>query len=395
MDGSPTPNMQRVHALDTARGVAVLGILLINMYSFALPEVVRANPLLLMDAGALDRAVWYLLHVFADTKFITMLTLVFGASLWLFAEHKAGANPEVANRLQFRRCMWLLVFGLLHGYLLWDGDVLFTYAVCALVAWQLRHCGDGLLLKVSLGLLVMGSLPYVAIVAVFPEVMTEWMDYQSADEMAKEIAHYQQGWAAIAPERIRTAISMQLGVLMSGWSSLALMLIGVVLARRGLLTLHARAEDYRKLIAVTLVPGLLLIAIGLGQSSQYAFAANYVYTYGYELHFWGSSLVGVAYLLMVMQWCRSGGGLFLRRVFAAVGRMALSIYIMQSLICTTLFYGYGCGWYGQLSLSEVMLVAVCIWLFQCVFACWWLMRFQYGPLEWLWRGLVYRDKQLF
>ena len=133
----PALTTQRIAALDTARGIAVLGILLINMYSFALPEVVRANPFLMVGASGVDRALWYVLHIFADTKFITMLSVVFGASLWLFAEHKAGSERQLVDQLQYRRLMWLLVFGLLHSYLLWDGDVLFTYAVCGWVVWHL------------------------------------------------------------------------------------------------------------------------------------------------------------------------------------------------------------------------------------------------------------------
>jgi len=201
----------------------------------------------------------------------------------------------------------------------------------------------------------------------------------------------QRGWWAIAPERIRMAIDMQLGVIVSGWLSLALMLVGIILARRGFLTLQASDDDYRRLITFTLLPGLLLVAVGLGKSIQHDFAADYVYTFGYELHFWGSTLMGIAYLLLVMKWCRADGGLFLRRILAAVGRMALSIYIMQSLICTWLFYGYGLGWFGQFSLAQLMLVIGCIWIAQCIFACWWLGRFNYGPLEWLWRYLVYQQ----
>lgn len=390
MDGNQAPNLQRIPALDTSRGIAVLGVLLINMFSFALPEVVRANPMLMADASGLDKAIWYLLHIFADTKFITMLTLVFGASLWFFGTHKSSSDPENADRLQVRRSMWLLAFGLLHGYLLWDGDVLFTYAVCALIAWHWRLWGDGLLLKISAALLVIGSLPTLLVAAAFPSAMSEWMTDQSAEDIAREIARYQQGWWAIAPDRIRAAIDMQLSVIVSGWSSLAVMLVGIVLARRGFLTLHANAEDYRKLIALTLVPGLALVALGLGKSIEHDFAADYIYTYGYELHFWGSTLMGIAYLLLVMQWCRAGSGLFVKRILAAVGRMALTIYIMQSLISTWLFYGYGLGWFGQLSLTHIMVVVGCIWLFQCIFACWWMNRFHYGPLEWLWRSLVYQ-----
>lgn len=396
MDNDYRPNLQRVNALDTARGVAVLGILLVNIFSFALPEMVRATPLLLVNATGLDSLLWYLIHIFADTKFITMLTIVFGASLWFFGEHKNIGDPTTVDALQLRRSLWLLVFGVLHAYLLWDGDVLFTYAICALIAWHWRHWSDVHLLKVSAVIFLLEGLLMFLVMAVLPAELTgELMTYPTADDIANEIADYQRDWWALAPERIRNSLDMQFAIIFSGWSSLALMLVGIVLARRGFLTLQVNVRAHRNLIALTLVPGLMLIALELGISIHNDFAANFIYTSGYQLHYWGSSLMGIAYLALIMYWCRTGGWQLLQRILAAVGRMALSIYIMQSLICTWLFYGYGLGWYGQLSLSQLMLVVLGIWLFQGVFACWWLLRYNYGPLEWLWRSLAYQRRQTF
>lgn len=395
MDNNFLPNLQRVNALDTARGVAVLGILLVNIFSFALPEMTRATPLMLADATALDSLFWYLIHIFADTKFITMLTLVFGASLWFFGEHKSVGDPTAIDALQLRRSLWLLVFGLLHGYLIWDGDVLFTYAICALIAWHWRYWSDAHLLKVSAAIFLVEGVLAFLVMAALPAELTGVMAYPTADDVAEEIAYYQQDWLALIPERIQNSIGLQFAIIFTGWSSLAIMLVGIVLARRGFLTLQMSSHAYRILIGVTLVPGLMLIALGLGVSLRNGFSADFIYAGGYQLHYWGSTLMGIAYILLIMCWCRAGLCFFLQRVLAAVGRMALSIYIMQSLICTWLFYGYGFGWYGQLPLSQLMLIVVCIWLFQCVFACWWLLRYNYGPLEWLWRSLVYRRRQVF
>jgi uncharacterized protein len=390
MDAFQPPNLQRIQALDVARGIAVLGILLINIYSFALPEVMRGNPLLMAEVSWLDRVIWNLLHVFADTKFLTVLTVVFGASLWFFALHKSSDDPALANQLQFRRSIWLLVFGLLHSYLLWDGDILFTYAVCALIAWQWRFWSDRRLLTIGVALsLFMGI--FNLLIGFIPGVMDGIAASQTPEMIEEEIALYQQDWVTLASARIISAMDLQIGVIFSGWATLALMLIGMVLARRGLLSLQASAGTYRKLIAATFVSGLLLVAMGLEQSIQHEFAVSYVYGWGYLLHSLGSTLMGIAYLLMIICWCNAGGGIALQRVFASVGRMALSLYIMQSLVCTFLFNGYGLGLYGRLSLSHIMLVIVCIWIFQCAFACWWLARFHIGPLEWLWRRLAYQN----
>jgi uncharacterized protein len=392
MDALQTPNLQRIQTLDVARGIAVLGILLINIYSFALPEVMRGNPLLMAEASRLDRLIWNLLHIFADTKFLTMLTLIFGASLWLFALHKSSDDPAAVNQLQFRRSIWLLVFGLLHSYLLWDGDILFTYAVCGLIAWQWRFWSNRRLLAIGVALLLIMGI-FNLLIGLIPEVMDGIAESQAPEMIAEDIALYQQDWLTLASMRISSAVDLQLGVIYSGWVTLAVMLIGMVLARRGLLSLQASAATYRKLIAATFAPGLLMVVVGLERSIQHEFDVSYVYGWGYLLHGLGSTLMGVAYLLVIICWCKSGGGIILRRVLACVGRMALSVYIMQSLICTFLFNGYGLGLYGRLSLSQIMLVILCIWLFQCAFACWWLARLKLGPLEWLWRKLVYQNLQ--
>lgn len=394
----PAPNVQRDSALDLLRGLAVFGILLINIYSFALPEAMRFNPQLLSAPSKLDSGLWYLLNFFGDGKFITLLSLAFGASLWLFAEHKGGADLQQLDSLQRRRGVSLLVLGALHSYLVWDGDVLFSYAVYSFFAWHWRQFSDRRLLSLALLLMVLQSLPLLLMQSLPDDIWADMMKDYSADSIKADMAFYHQGWWAQTPERIGNSITLQLAVIFDGWYLLAAMLLGIVLVRRGYLRGHEGAPALlpvaeRRLLLFTLALGALLTALGVWGSVQQDFAVKFIFTTGMELHLWGSLFMAIGYALLIVRWYRAAVAYSVQRGLIAVGRMALSIYIMQSLICTSLFYGYGAGWYGQLSLSQLMLVVLMIWWLQWVFACSWLKYFYFGPLEWAWRRLVYQQPQ--
>lgn len=395
----PAPNAQRDSALDLLRGFAVFGILLINMYSFALPEAMRFNPQLLSFPSGLDSGLWYLLNFFCDGKFIALLSLAFGASLWLFAEDKESVGLQWLDNLQRRRGVSLLVLGALHSYLVWDGDVLFSYAVYSFFAWHWRHFSDRRLLSLALLLIVLQGLPLLVTQLLPDDIWAEMMKDYSADAIKADMVFYQQGWWAQAPVRIGNSITLQLAVIFDGWYLLAAMLVGIVLVRRGYLggqepvaALLPVAE--RRLLFFTLVLGALFTALGIWGSVEQDFAVKFIFTIGMEVHLWGSLLMAIGYALLIVRWYRAAIAGSVQRGLIAVGRMALSIYIMQSLICTSLFYGYGAGWYGQLSLSQLMLVVVLIWWLQWVFAYYWLKYCYFGPLEWVWRRLVYQQPQV-
>jgi uncharacterized protein len=117
--------------------------------------------------------------------------------------------------------------------------------------------------------------------------------------------------------------------------------------------------------------------------------------YGWQFNYWGSLLVGFGYISAVMLFCLSGLCLRLSNILASVGRMALTNYLLQTLICTTLFYGHGFGLYGRVERIGQILIVLCIWLFQLIFSALWLRSFRFGPAEWLWRSLTYRKFQPF
>jgi uncharacterized protein len=383
------PAQTRAPTLDLLRGIAVLGILLINIYSFALPEVTRFNPAFLPHNTPFEQWCWYLINFFADTKFIALLSLAFGASLWMFAADKQALETHRMNRLQWRRSICLLCLGLLHGYLLWDGDVLVTYALFSVVVWRWRDWSDRQLIAMAVLLIAFQSLLYGSLFFVPEKAWQEMSHLYDGSTIDEDAAHYLQNWWQQTPRRFIDAFDMQLATLFGGWLPGALMMCGLVLARRGYFSTDPPAQVNRLLI-VTLLLGTLLMAFALWTARANGFSSQYALTVGLQLQSLASMLLAIAYALLILRWSSSLLLLGLRSVLIKVGRMALSIYIMQTLIFTSVFYGYGMGWYGQLALSQLLLIVMLAWLFLCAFAVVWLRYFYMGPLEWLWRRLVYQ-----
>lgn len=388
------PAQVRAPTLDLLRGIAVLGILLVNIYSFALPEVVRLDASLMPHYSNLEQWCWYLIYFFADTKFIALLSLAFGASLWLFAADKQALTDSELNNLQWRRSISLLVFGAAHGYLLWDGDVLVTYALFSFVVWRWRYWGDRKLMFTALILFAIQALLYGGMFWLPADVWQELSYMFDEAALAEEMAHYQQGWWQQASRRFADALSMQLIAVFGGWFPCSMMLVGVVLARRGYFSAQAPANSSR-LLVVTLLLGALLMLLTLLLNRASGFTSQYALTLGMELQMFASGVLAIAYALLIARWARTLVWPVCRAVLMAVGRMALTIYIMQTLIFTSIFYGYGLGWYGQLALSQLLLVIFSVWILQCVFAVLWLRYFYSGPLEWLWRRFVYQRASVF
>lgn len=397
-DSDPAqPVKLRTPALDLLRGIAVLGILLVNIYSFALPEAVRVEPLLLPDYSAREQFFWYLIYFFADGKFIALLSLAFGASLWLFAVDKSALSPSRLDQLQWRRSLSLLVLGAAHAYLLWDGDVLVTYALFSLLVWRWRGWSDKRLIAAALCIFALETLLYGSM---FLMPADSWQDISGMfDEQSllQEVAHFQQGWWQQTPQRVSKAFEMQLAAVFGGWFPASMMLIGVVLARRGCFSGNFMVSSAGLWWLGFGAASFMLVVLLVNRA--HGFASQFSLTLGMQLQILASGLMAIVYALLICRWARCGSrsrvGALLCAALIAVGRMALTIYIMQTFIFTGLFYGYGLGWYGQWSLSQLLVLIPVVWLCQAAFALYWLRYFHAGPIEAFWRWVIYRRVEPF
>lgn len=387
---SPTAPSDRVVGLDALRGFALLGILVINIRVFSMPEIVLFNPTAYGDFTGANYWAWLAGHVLVKQKFITLFTLLFGAGVALFVRNRER-DDDPAVRLHLRRSLWLVAFGLAHAYLLWYGDILVAYGVTALFVVAARDWDARKLAVVGTALLAIPSvLEVLSALAASPEQLAaSWQPAESA--IQSEVETYRSGWLAQMDHRVSSSVYRQTaGYLAStGWRTAGLMLYGMALFRTGVMTNERSAGFYRRLVAVGGTVGLATILAGVWfiEANDWAAAVALYWT---QFNYWGSIPLAGAYLGLVMLYAKWRPAGVVTRWLAAVGRTAFSNYIFQTVVATSIFYGHGLGLFGRVSRVEALGVVVAIWAVQVPLSVLWLRYFRYGPLEWLWRALTYR-----
>lgn len=383
----------RWESLDVLRGFALLGILIMNIQSFGLPMAAYSNPAAYGDFSGLNQAAWWFTSLVANQKFISLFSMLFGAGVLLFTE-RAEAKGEAPGRLHYRRMGWLLVFGLLHGWLLWYGDILFTYAIAGMVVYLMRKRSTAALLATAAvffcvpilmyHLLVFFSLPYLS-----AEDLTEMQQFWAPSEamLQTEIAAMTGSLQEQFAQRAEWTLMMQTQGLLfvTFWFSAALMMLGMVLYRVGFITGQWSAEAYRRM-AWLVLPGMTLSAIGIVQLQRHGFdyAMSNIDTLWNNV---AAPITMLGYASLVLLWVKSGRGAFLRHRLACLGRTAFSHYILQTLIGVLIFNWLGL--FGQWDRTALLLAAVLIGTGQLLLAPIWLRHFKQGPLEALWRRLTY------
>ena len=389
---SPTAPSDRIVGLDALRGFALLGILVINVRVFSMPEIVLFNPTAYGEFTGANYWTWFAGHVFAEQKFITLFTLLFGAGVALFVRNRERDN-DPAVRLHVRRSLWLVGFGLAHAYLLWYGDILVAYGVTALFVLVARDWNARKLAMVGTALLVIPSvLDVLSALAASPgQLAASWQPAQSA--IQSEVATYQSGWLAQMDHRISSSVYRQTAgyVATTGWRTAGLMLYGMALFRTGVITNERSTAFYRRLVAVGGTVGLAVILGGVWFIEASDWAASMA-LYWTQFNYWGSIPLAGAYLGLVMLYAKWRPAGVVTRWLAAVGRTAFSNYILQTVVATTVFYGHGLGLFGSVSRVEALGFVVAVWAVQVPLSVLWLRYFRYGPLEWLWRALTYRTR---
>ncbi len=396
----PTDVSRRIVALDVLRGVAVLGILPVNLPFFAMPEAWAIDPVGMGGAGGADLWVWTVTYVLARFKFITIFALLLGAGVLLTSARAESAGRNVAA-LHYRRMGALAVIGLLHAHVLWYGDILFPYALCAMAVYPLRKVSPKVkliiaavcLLLVSGGTIVCGigwSLGSVYYPPLTPKVMTHW-----AEQAAVQLQAYRGSWLDQAPHRSMQALMYQTAmmVFLVIWWCGGMMLIGMVLLERGVLTAARSRRFYAVMTAGGFAIGLPICAAGVWFYVRGHLDLMMMKFFGSQPNFWASMLVAAGWIGLVMLACKAATMRRVNDVLAAAGRMALTNYLMQSVICTTLFYGHGLGWFGYVGHATLPAVAAVVWAVQLAYSWLWLRWFRFGPAEWAWRTVTYMKWQ--
>lgn len=376
-------NAGRYQEIDALRGFALFGVLLVNLYSFGADS--------LAWDGTGDQLLWQIKHIFFESKFWGLFSLLFGISFWL-------QNREGTQFWRMcRRYLALMIFGLGNA-LLFEGDILMLYAELGIVLLVVHYLPDRALITLALALFLIFPLAHWA------DAKRGGSDSASSLMEAREWLEEDREEGLYSVGSLGDIVAEHASYLPevpwedyqwpdSGWAVLAFFLVGFVLARRGVLAGVARAPtQLLRRGAGLMMAGLAFMAM----ERFFAMTAGYdVYGDGLEnavLQLAGDLIFLVGTLSLTAAWfCLVLGlaiqyrGSGLVSALESAGRMSLTVYLSQTLVFTTLFYGYGLGWAYQLGPMAVSLLAVGIFTLQALFAHQWLRHFRLGPMEWLWR----------
>ena len=419
---SPVTRKVRIRSIDTLRGVALLGILLMNIIALGLPYASYFNPVFDSNLEGINLSTYIAMDVFVEGSMRGIFSMLFGAGFLLFIT-KPDTNEDLVRGLYFRRTLLLILIGVFNAYILvWPGDILFTYGVAGLLLYVFWHYSAKKLALISgvifalLAILHTASHMYsrglreeVLEIEALPastelnqvqqQTLAEWdtfLDQQlfTPELVEQDLQIRKSGYLEIFLFLVPFSLIIQtLGLVSSGlWDALAMMLLGMAFMKWGIFNASRSMRFYL---------GMFVIGFGTGLPINY-FEVNAFVSSGFEIY-WeaanrptydlGRLLVAIGYIGLIMMVCKSGILHLLRSALASVGQMALTNYLSQSLICNAIFMGWGFNLLGELERFQIYYVVLGVWLFQLIASPIWLRYFRFGPAEWLWRSLTYKNKQ--
>ena len=399
MTAHATPESLRIEALDVLRGFAVLGILLLNIIGFGLPSSAYFNPLKGIGAHPeLNLAVWGSVDILFEGAMRGLFSLLFGAGMALFLSNKSPA-------IFFRRNVWLLVLGMVDGWLLlWSGDILVTYAVAGFLLYFARNASPRQLLLTAAVLIVVTSLMYLGSRYFVQDFSADPAVKSVTTDLAAQLrpsVEMNERELAMRRESYASAYHWNSGLMIESYTlvlplyllpdALIMMLIGIALFRLGVLDASRSVGFYARLCVSGFAIGLLINGYEVQQAVQHQLDMPSTFAYMQPTYHFGRLGMALGYVGGIMLICKLLWLPSLRTTLAATGRMALTNYLTQSLICMLIFTGAGFGLVGQMERWMLYIVVAGIWTAQLLWSSWWLQRFRHGPIEWLWRGLTYSE----
>ena len=419
---APVSRAERLATLDLVRGCAVLGILLMNVWAFAGPQAYFDNPAGIADRVGAPLQTWAVIHTLFEGSQRALFSLLFGAGMLLMVTRLAETPGARVGRLYYRRIFLLITIGLFDAFvLLWPADILFTYGLCGLLLFPLRRLPvPALLIGALLIMSLNASLRWADLAearelsTAYPQALTraesdaeaakvveQWEDIVersrpdvNSEELAETIRITSSGnFGEFYRDRATTSLILQTVVALNAWflDALAVMLIGMAALRAGLFSDAARRAPML----------LMLVGYGLGLplsvsetwtliSVDFDPLMKKFWLVLYDLR---RLLIAAGHLGLLLTWSRSNPAGWLKQRVMAVGRMALSNYLGQSILGALVFYTVGFGLFGRYTGWQLYVYVFAVWIFQLGFSHWWLDRYRFGPAEWLWRSLTYRQRQ--
>jgi len=418
----PVTQRERISSVDTLRGFALLGILLMNISSFALHEGFDFHPTSIGNIGKLNMVLWAVRFVLFEGKMRAIFSMLFGAGVILLTSRleKRGEGVRAAD-IFLRRNLWLVAFGLVHGYFLWFGDILYAYGLTALLF--LYPCR-----KLRARTLILMGLTAFAVAEIYGAVRYENRKHviqraqaaqaaeaagqKLSDEQKDDVRAYQRILKVAHPDQEELdkekaemrggywtvmkryeAITTELngaGYYRFGFCDyVGMMLIGMGLLQAGFLSAQLPYRVYAWTAVLGYGVGLPFGVLSTWQAWRHGFESLALVRWLLWPYDWQRLAVALAHAAVVLMIVKAGALRRITKPLAAVGQTALSNYLGTSLICTLIFNGYGLGLFGRPQFYQLFYVVAGVWLINLIASPLWLKYFHFGPLEWLWRSLTY------
>lgn len=390
----PTSIQERIVTLDIIRAIALFGILLVNMKFFSTPAIQAEMANITYSTTILDQISNWFIFLFAEVKFITMFSMLFGIGFLLFMERGERRGVDVKRYFK-RRLFVLLCIGLIHIFLLWHGDILTFYALLGFVLLKARKKEPRRLLRAAFITISIPIILFLILSGLMASVEQGYSPEQQEifeNEVSRVVEVYTHGsYGEILLQRINDISLMIVGNVFLVFVILTMFYFGMYFWKTGIFT-HTteNLQRVRKVAYTSLaiaIPGVLLGTFGKmtidgGESPGYFLQYAGLFISGPAL-----SIFYVMGLLLLFE----NKQLLTRvaKILQPVGKMALTNYLMQTILCTFIFYSFGLGLFGKIGPFYGLVTSVGVFSVQIIYSYLWMKKFQYGPMEWLWRRFTY------
>ncbi|MRH44188.1 DUF418 domain-containing protein [Aquibacillus halophilus] len=380
--GSPITESNRLQWIDAARGFAILGIFMVNTPAFNAPFFLYNGEDQFWNSS-LDQAVQVMIDIFFQASFYTLFSFLFGFGMQIIINKLTDKQLNV-RKLLFRRLIILIGFGLIHAFLIWHGDILLSYGIIGMLLLLFIRASNKALFYWAFGLLLFPTLIYSWLLY----IVRDRLNMYNLEAINRAFENYGNGTIiAIWQQNYQDWMYSNgfLGFIFLTFALLPLFLLGMLVARKKWLDNVQQHAPMLKKVWIL----LLFVFIGV-KAGPYLFGNPAWFSYTQDTI--GGSASALFYLTSITLAFQKDFLAKLLKPFTYVGRMSLSNYLSQSIICFILFYSVGFGFYGQVSPIGSVAIVVVVYSIQVVVSKIWISNYRFGPMEWLWRRLMYGEK---
>ena len=403
---------ERIEAIDILRGVALLGILIMNISSFAMPSMAYYSPVV-YDINPLNHIIYSVTHILADQKFMAIFSMLFGASTILLTISLKKRNKN-SFLLFYSRNFWLLIFGWIHSSYLWYGDILFIYAICAFFLYFFKNFAPKKQFIFGCLIYLIPTFSNYAIYEFIIDrlyraeqdiVVKHWNPsnetlQQELDayrgSYKKQVQHRAQMWSSSEYNEDNPSGGIGAGIIGLSYlidlfcRSFGMMLTGMACFSWGVFNNALNKSFYKKLIIYGLGIGYPLSMTGLFFNYFFEWDWKYIQFLGRAPNNIATPLIAFGYVGIIMLWMQKGNFINLQKKLRAIGKTALTAYLIQTVMATFIFYGIGLGLFGYVNRAYQLVIMFFIWFVLLRLCPLLVNKYHYGPVEWIWRMLTNR-----